>query len=104
MRPLKGEEIDHIDEIARRAAGIMVNYELIKESARPFAERATYYELMICHTEIVPLRLKEMRMSERNADLIHDVIGIHNHLEFNHSTGRHQLNDGFLPRYANTES
>lgn len=83
-----------IRQIAQRAATI---YESVGKTA-PWQYIAS--ELTIVHEAVVPLRLNEMA-DGRDLDVIHDVAGIHRHLEI---YPKPHLGSCFLPRFAKTQS
>jgi len=56
-------------------------------------------DLTACHTHGCPLDLDHMAQASR-ADLMHDIAGIHRHLD--RTTG--QLQDCFVPRFAKQEA
>jgi hypothetical protein len=53
-------------------------------------------DLLACHANGCPLRLKEMALDSTDFDLVYDVLGIADHLD--RDTGK--LDGRFLPRYA----
>jgi len=58
----------------------------------------TQMDLEACHTHGCPLDLETLRKAKKS-DLMHDVAGIHSHID--HDTG--ELRDCFVPRCANPD-
>ncbi|MDF1565302.1 MAG: hypothetical protein P1V51_19855 [Deltaproteobacteria bacterium] len=82
-------EIDLITKIAERAVKAC---EVLGVRLVP---AATCRTLTLAHLNGCPLRLEELAAAS-DYDLLHDVTGIHNHLD--RETGK--LTGCFLPRYA----
>jgi hypothetical protein len=82
-----GTEFDTMTVIARRTLN------LLPELTIPIHE--ILMDLEACHCNGCPLDLDRMA-DAAGGDLLHDVLGIHRHLD--HTTGH--LGDCFTPRFA----
>jgi hypothetical protein len=96
---LTPNELQAIHAIADRAAALYERLEMINPKNVSFARSGIAHELMTVHTEIIPLRLEDM-LKGADADLVHDVAGIHRHLDYGARHRKPQLTLCFLPRFA----
>ena len=88
-------EIELISAIAKRAAAIYAKHG---DAKSPHFIAA---EILLVHHSVVPLRLQDM-LDGDDVNLIHDVAGIHRHLNL---TGTTPALDGcFVPRYADVQA
>lgn len=99
------KELQTIEKIARRAVGIYQSLGALPGPDRGprFATLAIADEVLVVHRDIVPLRLDELLAADV-FNLMHDIAGIHHHLE--HGTTREPacLTDCFRPRYAKVDA
>jgi hypothetical protein len=96
---LTPNELRTIHAIADRAVTLMEQLELLDPRNVRFGRSGIAHELMTVHTEIIPLRLEDM-LKGADADLMHDVGGIHRHLDYGKRRQKPQLTLCFLPRFA----
>lgn len=61
-----------------------------------FDRMTTCMDLTACHMNGNPLKLEEMLKHVESYDVMHDIVGIGNHI--NRRTGK--LNDCFSPRFS----
>jgi len=88
------EEEEMIEVIVNRAMGI-----LKRISRTPKLSRALLIsEVTSIHRNVWRLRLYDLLAAD-DLDLIHDVMGIHNHLDID-AKGKLILKDCFVPRYV----
>ena len=92
-----------IKMIAERAAEAFLELGAIRPREVGFFKSVTVLELGMVHDRVVPLRLDDMLKAERNIDLVHDVVGIHRHLDYGMKEGTARLRDCFLPRFARSQ-
>jgi hypothetical protein len=96
LKTITIRELKIIHAIADRAVVFYQNHDMIDAEDANHAYSTIIGEILLVHTEIVPLQLDEM-LNGRDGDFIHDISGIHRHL----ITGeRSQLSECFLPRFA----
>lgn len=93
------KDLDLVKQIGERAVRTMLRLRAIEEKQASFARIVTIDELLTVHRDIVPLRLDEMLAAD-DANLMHDVCGIHRHLDRRTATLPARLNDCFMPRFA----
>jgi len=91
MDPLTKREIELLTQIAARAVLILG----VEDNERRHAHGAFAVILGKVHRDVCPLNLALM-LEAPDIDLMHDVIGIRNHLDIQNK----RLKDGFLPRCA----
>ena len=75
---------------------IVKRFEAITEGGVPLERLTLVMDVEACHCNGCPLDLEALANAARDVDLVHDVAGIHRHL--NRETG--ELEDCFRPRYA----
>lgn len=97
MQHLTVKELKTIEKIAERAVALYLKHDMLDEHRRKIAVLMMADELLTVHRDIIKLRLDDM-LTGSDFDLIHDVAGIHRHLE--HGKQRAHLTECFLPRYA----
>lgn len=96
---LSREELKLIHAIADRAVALYESLGMLNAHDLIFARSGIAHELMIVHTEVVPLRLQELHDAD-NFNFAHDIGGIHRHLDPGHGDTRAQLTMCFVPRFA----
>ena len=89
------EDRQLISQIARRAVDTFISMEVINPRDEFFVLLAINEQLVAVHSDIIPLRLKEL-LEARTIDLLHDISGIQRHL----NPSMTALTDCFIPRYA----
>ena len=93
---MQSTDLQLIHQIADRAADMWTRFGIVRNSSARLVASATATELNVVHTEIMPLRLRDL-LDADDGNFAHDIAGIHRHLE--HGT-RPRLRDGFCPRFA----
>src|SRR5215467_13603113 len=91
-----------IRQIADRAAQTYLRLGSIEDRDTHFVRTATITELMTVHREIIPLRLAEL-LAAKDFDFLHDIGGIHRHLDVGSQYERPFFRDGFTPRHARVQ-
>ena len=87
-----------IDLIANRAAQLYGKHGANERSALHIAI-ITVQELTVVHHYIMPLDLERL-FGAADVDFLHDIGGIHRHLDTGKLRKPPRLNDCFLPRFA----
>ena len=87
-----------IDLIANRAATLYQRLGTSRRSARAIAID-TVQEVTTVHHYIMPLDLERLHGAD-DMNFLHDVGGIHRHLDLCGLRKPPRLNDCFVPRYA----
>jgi hypothetical protein len=90
---IRPSEFDLIAKIARRYTGLCHSTNSVRDLQK------VMMDLIACHCNGTPLRLKEFLCS-RDGDFLRDIHGISRHLD--RYTG--QLNSHFTPTFAATPS
>jgi hypothetical protein len=93
---VKPGDLQLIDRIALRAAELRQQHGVLENHIMVYWALMHGQELRTVHHYIVPLRLKDMAGAD-DADLAHDVFGIHRHLL---RGPKPKLSGCFMPRFA----
>jgi hypothetical protein len=88
-----------IHAIADRAIVFFETTGMVDAKNLDFARAGIVDEIRIVHNNIYPLRLRELLAAD-DFNFMHDVAGIHRHLNYGTKRRRAQLNDCFVPRFA----
>lgn len=89
-----------IAQISERAVALYQKLDMLEERNVKFARIAIASEVTIVHREIMPLRLDELLATD-DSNFVHDIAGIHRHLDYGGSSTSPSLTGCFVPRFAN---
>ena len=99
MTPITPRDLLTIGKIAERAKRFYMKEAEMPEREAEFVKLATADEILIVHREIMPLRLDELLTAD-DFNFMHDIAGIHKHLEHGTVQMPPRLTLCFIPRCA----
>jgi hypothetical protein len=98
---MNAADIRTINKIAERAVTLYERFGMLDDRNARFARVAIADEVLVVHREIVPLRLDEFLAAD-DSNFVHDISGIHRHLDYGTTRQAARLRDCFMPRFANS--